>query len=107
MKIVLPGGSGHIGTLLANALHGEGHEVVVRSRRPGRAAWRVVPWDGESLGAWIEELDTTDVVINLAGRSVDCRYTPARRREIMDSRIKSTHVIGEAIGRARKPPATW
>jgi len=107
MKIVLPGGSGHIGELLAKALHSEGHEVVVLSRRPRPAAWRVIPWDGETLGAWIAELDTTDVVINLAGRSVDCRYTAARRREIMDSRIKSTQIVGEAISRARHPPATW
>jgi uncharacterized protein (TIGR01777 family) len=64
-------------------------------------------WDGETLGAWIAELDTTDVVINLAGQSVDCRYTASRRREIMSSRIDSTHIVGEAISRARHPPATW
>jgi uncharacterized protein (TIGR01777 family) len=107
MRIVLPGGSGHLGTLLARAFQADGHEVVVISRKPTPARWRVVGWDGQTLGAWARELDGADVVINLAGRSVNCRYTPVNRRDIMDSRLRSTAVLGNAICAASKPPAVW
>lgn len=107
MKIVIPGGSGQVGTLLARAFVAEGHEVVILSRRARRSAWRVIEWDGESLGDWISGIDGADVVINLAGRSVNCRYTAKNRREIKESRIKSTRVIGEAIAKAARPPAVW
>ena len=107
MKIVIPGGSGHIGTALARFLHQAGHDVVVLSRRPVSSAWRSVEWDGESLGPWVSEIEGADAVINLAGQSVNCRYTPENRRVIMDSRLKSTRVIGDAISRAWKPPSVW
>ena len=107
MKIVLPGGSGQVGTMLARALHGEGHEVVVLSRQPGFVPWRCLPWDGVNLGDWVAELDGADVVINLAGRNVNCRYHARQRREILDSRIKSTHAVGAAIACVRRPPRVW
>src|SRR5260221_10383258 len=66
MKIVIPGGSGQVGTVLARAFHGDGHDVVVLSRRPDVRPWPVVGWDGATLGAWRSELDGADVVINLA-----------------------------------------
>jgi uncharacterized protein (TIGR01777 family) len=66
-----------------------------------------VRWDGATLGPWAAELDGCDAVINLAGRSVNCRYTPANRRLIIDSRVLSTRVVGEAIARAARPPRTW
>jgi len=100
MKIIIPGGSGHVGTILARAFHARGDEVVVLSRRPGSNPWRTVLWDGESLSGWSAEVDGSEVVINLAGQSVNCRYTPANRRVIIDSRVKSTRVVGEAIARA-------
>jgi len=92
---------------LARDFHHEGHEVVVLSRRPQTGAWRFVEWDGATLGAWQREIDGADVVINLAGRSVNCRYTAANRHEILQSRIASTRAIGEAIGRASRPPRVW
>ena len=106
-RIVLPGGSGQVGTVLARHFHGRGHEVVVlaRGRRP--APWRVVPWDGKNLGGWTSELEDADVVINLAGRSVNCRYTPENRREIFDSRIKTTALLGRAISQLARPPRLW
>src|ERR1051326_4343001 len=107
MKIVIPGGSGQIGTILARAFHGDGHEVVVLSRRTDVRPWRVVEWNGAALGAWRAELDGADAVINLAGRSVNCRYNAANRREILESRISSTRVVGEAIARAARPPRVW
>jgi uncharacterized protein len=107
MKIVIPGGSGQVGTILARAFHAGGHEVVVLSRRPEDRPWRVVRWDGAALGTWQREIDGCDVVINLAGRSVNCRYTTANRREILQSRVLSTRVVGQAIAHAVTPPKVW
>ncbi|MCC7374486.1 MAG: TIGR01777 family oxidoreductase [Verrucomicrobiales bacterium] len=107
MKVVIPGGSGQVGTILARALHAEGHDVVVLSRRPQVRPWRVVTWDAEQTGPWCAEIDGSNVVINLAGRSVNCRYGPGNRREILDSRVNSTRVVGEAIARAARPPEVW
>jgi len=104
---VIPGGSGQVGTILASAFHRDGHDVVVLSRRPETRGWRVVGWDGATLGSWQREIDGADVVINLAGRSVNCRYNAANRREIVQSRIASTRAVGEAIGRASRPPRVW
>ena len=75
MKIVMPGGSGQVGTVLARALGADGHEVVVLSRaRAAGALARRSAWDGATVGPWADEVDGSDVVINLAGRSVNCRY---------------------------------
>lgn len=107
MKIVIPGGSGHCGTLLARAFHDRGDEVVVLSRTPRPAPWRTVQWNAKTLGPWREEIDGAQAVINLAGRSVNCRYGAANRREIMESRLDSTRVVGEAINQARQAPRVW
>jgi len=107
MKIVIPGGSGELGTLLARAFRSEGHDVVVLSRRSLPGPWRVVEWDGVNPGAWTAEVDGCDVVINLAGRSVNCRYTAANRREILESRVLSTRAVGRAIAAATQPPGVW
>ncbi|QDU23791.1 TIGR01777 family oxidoreductase [Urbifossiella limnaea] len=107
MKVVIPGGSGQVGTLLARTLVAGGHEVVVLSRAPRPAPWRVVAWDAETVGPWAAELDCADVVVNLAGRSVNCRYGAANRRAILDSRVRSTRAVGDAITRAARPPRVW
>ncbi|MGO1052843.1 TIGR01777 family oxidoreductase [Crossiella sp. CA198] len=110
MRIVLPGGAGHIGEFLGRALVALGHQVVVLSRRPAPAPTPGIEWlhwDGRTLGPWAGRIDGCDAVVNLAGRSVSCRYTAANLREMMDSRVHSTRVIGEAIARADRPPATW
>ncbi|HKY21688.1 MAG TPA: TIGR01777 family oxidoreductase [Vicinamibacterales bacterium] len=107
MKIVIPGGSGQVGTVLARAFHRDGHQVVILSRRPGIQPWRTVAWDGATLGSWRSEIDGCDVVINLAGRSVNCRYNDANRREILQSRVLSTRVVGQAIAHAARQPRVW
>jgi len=107
MKVVIPGGSGQVGTVLGRAFQRDGHEVVVLSRRADARPWRVVAWDGETPGDWVREIDGCDVVINLAGRSVNCRYTPANRKAILDSRVLSTQAVGDAIARAPRPPRVW
>ncbi|MFC4056504.1 TIGR01777 family oxidoreductase [Actinomadura syzygii] len=106
MKVVIPGGTGQVGTVLRRALGGAGHEVVVLTRNP--RGDREVRWDGETLGPWADEvIDGSDVVVNLAGRSVSCRYTPANLQEMMDSRVRSAEVVGEAIAGAKRPPRVW
>ncbi|MFI1960125.1 TIGR01777 family oxidoreductase [Streptomyces althioticus] len=105
MKIVLPGGTGQVGTVLDRALSAAGHEVVVLTRRPRHP--RDLAWDGVTLGPWAEAVDGADVVINLAGRSVSCRYTPENLRAMMDSRVDSARVVGEAVASARRPPKVW
>jgi len=107
MKIVIPGGSGQVGTVLARAFHRDGHDVVVLSRRPDVRPWRVVAWDGATLGNWQREIDGSDVVINLTGRSVNCRYTARNRKEILQSRVVSTRVVGQAIAQAARMPRVW
>src|SRR4051794_34545341 len=84
MKIVIPGGTGQVGMVLARALGAAGHEVVLLSRAAGEGTPRRVLWDGRTLGPWTAEMEGADAVINLAGRSVNCRYTPENRREIID-----------------------
>lgn len=107
MKIVIPGGSGNVGTVLARAFHKSGHEVVVLSRTPRNAPWRLIEWDGETLGKWAEEFEAADAIVNLAGQSVNCRYTAQNRRIITESRLKSTRVVGNAIAQAWTPPRVW
>lgn len=106
LRIVIPGGSGQVGSLLARAFRADGHEVVVISRNP-RTPGPAVVWDGKTMGAWANEIDGADVVINLAGHTVDCRYNSNNRDQMMNSRIDSTRLIGEAIRLARRPPRIW
>ena len=107
--VVIPGGSGYLGRLLTQHWAGRGYRVVVLSRRGGEDHGRVLhlPWDGERLGPWARELEGAEAVLNMAGRSVNCRYHARNRREIYDSRLRSTRVLGEAIAACARPPRTW
>lgn len=107
LRIVIPGGSGHLGRLLARHFHDQGHTVTILSRDPRPASWRVIGWNGRTSGDWGREIDGADIVINLAGRSVNCRYTRSNRRQILESRILSTKAIGRAIAQSSRPPAIW
>lgn len=108
-KIILAAGSGFLGQALARHFKALGWEVVVFTRqssgRDGPA--REVQWDGETLGGWTRELEGAAAVVNLAGRSVNCRYTAANRRVIMDSRVKPTMALGQAIAQCSAPPRVW
>jgi uncharacterized protein len=110
MKVVIPGGSGQVGTILARHFDARRDEVVVLSRDALKftgVPWRVAPWDGRTLDTWARELDEADVIINLAGRSVNCRYTPANRGAILDSRVDSVRVLGQALAKAKPKLRTW
>lgn len=107
LRIVIPGGSGQVGTLLSRHFHAAGHEVIVLSRHAFGAPWKVITWDGRTRGAWSETLEGCDVCVNLAGRSVNCRYTAPNSREIYESRINATRILGEAIATLSSPPRVW
>lgn len=93
LRIVIPGGSGQVGKILARHFHSSGHAVTVLSRKT--ASWNM------------REIDGADIVINLAGRNVNCRYNETNRREILESRTKTTSLIGQAISDASRPPRLW
>lgn len=105
MKVVLAGGTGQVGAVLERAMTAAGHDVVVLTRNPVRE--HHVGWDGRTSGSWTAEIDGSDVVVNLAGRSVSCRYTEANLRDMMDSRVQSAEAVGAAIAASAKPPALW
>ena len=107
VKIVIPGGNGQVGALLARSFQADGHEVVMLGRSQASGQVRGVIWDAKTLGDWVQELENADVVINLAGRNVNCRYSPENRNEILSSRIDSTRVLGQAIQSISKPPRVW
>lgn len=107
MKIVIPGGTGQVGQILARHFHANGHAVTVLSRSVHQAPWRVITWDGLTPGAWVAQLEHSDVCINLAGRSVDCRYNSSNRRAIFDSRVKSTQLLNQVIASLDHPPTVW
>lgn len=96
-----------MGHLLARHFHSLGHQITVISRNPAAAPWRVVRWNAKTPGAWVADLENADACINLAGRSVNCRYTSANRRAIFNSRVESTSVLREAIAAMAHPPRVW
>jgi uncharacterized protein (TIGR01777 family) len=106
MKIVISGGTGQLGHYLSRRFRANGHQVVILSR-DRRADPEAVQWDGRTVGSWAEQIDGSDVVINLAGRSVNCRYTDANLHAMMASRVDSTRAVGLAIERATRPPKVW
>jgi uncharacterized protein len=118
MKIILPGGTGQIGHILLRAFTRAGHTCVVLTRDPVRStaelarlgllgSARAVAWDARTLGSWTAEFEGAGAVVNLAGRSVNCRYTEANLDRMLRSRTDSTRVIGEAIATAHNPPRVW
>lgn len=108
-KIVIAGGTGYLGQLIAESLHQDNWDVVLlsRSSNPGHKIGRSVYWDAKSVGKWSLELEDAQVLLNLTGRSIDCRHNAANREEILNSRLHSTRVLGEAVSTAQSPPPCW
>ncbi len=104
-RLLIAGGTGFLGQSLEAYFQQRGDQVTILTRNPRADNHR--RWNGESLGAWTAEIEEADVVINLTGKSVDCRYTEANRAEILRSRVASTQVLGQAIAAADRPPAVW
>lgn len=105
MKIILAGGSGFIGRFLEKRFTQDGHTINVLTRNPKLK--NDIYWDGETAGEWTEQLDGADVLINMAGRSVDCRYTESNKKKIYDSRLKSTAILREVVSQCDNPPKVW
>ena len=109
-KIVIPGGAGYLGKALTAYFAALGYEIVILSRQAQNSSQkniRFVAWDGETLGAWQQEFEGAAAIINLAGRTVNCRYNEINKKEIYDSRLKSTKVVGEAIAKCSSLPKVW
>lgn len=108
-KIVIAGGSGFLGKSLAHHLSSKGYKVVIVSRNcpAEQGPWIHKEWDGINEGNWCEELESACAVINLAGRSVDCRKTPKNRKEILDSRVNSVKALGKAFEKLSSVPRAW
>lgn len=107
--VVIFGANGFLGRYLSRYFSRHGREVVAVARR--RDGWSgdgmFLEWDGRSQGPWSFALEGAEAVINLAGRSVNCRYNAANRREIVGSRVDSTRAVAEAVAGCRVPPAVW
>ena len=108
-RLVIPGGSGFLGLELARFFSEKGWEVSIlsRNKKADQGAIKFFQWDGKTLGDWVKQIDGADVLINMAGRTVNCRYNEKNKKQILDSRIDSTRVLGQAIANAAKPPSVW
>jgi len=105
MKIIIAGGSGFLGNALENFFSERQNEVIVLSRNPKKK--NDIFWDARNIGEWANELNNADVLINMTGKSVDCRYNEKNKKEILESRINSTKVLQEAVDNCQNPPKTW
>lgn len=106
--IIIAGGAGFLGQALAQYWASRFHILILtRKARPAAGNVRYGVWDGRTLGPWAAELEGAHALVNLAGKSVDCRYTEANRREILQSRVEATRVLGEAVSRCVNPPRVW
>lgn len=108
-RIVIAGGSGFIGTALALEWVGRGDHVIVLTRRARQRndGVREVVWDGEHAGDWMHFLDGADAVVNLTGKSINCRHTPENLREIISSRVNSVNALAAALAQVKTPPRVW
>jgi uncharacterized protein len=108
-RIILAGGTGFLGKALAQKFIALDCEVIVLTRSPRERSdgAKEIAWDAKSLGDWTKLIDGAEVVINLVGKSVDCRYTEANRKIIIASRVDSTRILGKAIAQCKQPPHIW
>ncbi|MCX8496875.1 MAG: DUF1731 domain-containing protein [Akkermansiaceae bacterium] len=107
--VVIFGANGFLGRYLTRHCARTGKEVVAigRTQEGWSGDGTFLQWDGQTLGPWALALEGAEAIINLAGRSVNCRYTAANRREILESRVKSTQVIGRAVAGCKVAPKAW
>ena len=108
-KIILAGGNGYLGTLLAEYYKPLTVEIIILSRHPKAADdnVRTLVWDGKAEGDWVNELEGADLLINLCGKNVNCRYNLKNKQEILDSRINPTRLLGEVVAKLKNPPKLW
>src|SRR4051812_5305811 len=108
MKVVIAGGSGFIGTALSREFVGQGHDVVILTRRPDPTVLpKEVQWDGQTAGGWKDELEGATAVINLSGVPITKHWSEENKLAILQSRLDSTAAIGAAILSCSQPPKVW
>ena len=105
MKIIIAAGTGFLGKNLEQYFHNKNYEVKILTRNPKRK--NEIFWDAKTPGIWKNQLENTDVLINLTGKSVDCRYNEQNKKEIYNSRINSTRILQHAIDECKNPPKIW
>ena len=108
-RLVVAGGTGFLGEVICDQLAGQFDEVFVLTRyaHPRRGKIQFLEWDGRHTGPWMKSIDGCDLLVNMAGRSVNCRYTEENKKEILESRVNSTMILGAAVIMANNPPAVW
>lgn len=108
-KIILAGGSGYLGMVLSKHFSPQANEVIIFTRNPKPADGNIkqVYWNGSTIGEWAQQLEDSDVLINLTGKSVNCRYTEENKAEIFSSRLKATWILGEALKQTKNKPKVW
>jgi len=108
-KIVLAGGNGYLGTVLASHFKLLADEIIILARKaaPADGNVKTVVWDGKTEGDWVEELNGADLLVNLCGKSVNCRYTDKNKQEIFDSRLLPTALLNKVVARMENPPRVW
>ncbi|MET3046153.1 NAD-dependent epimerase/dehydratase family protein, partial [Flavobacterium covae] len=108
-KLVIAAGTGFLGNVIIDYFQQKCTEIIVLTRGKSRQEnnIRYVHWNAKSLGGWEIELENADVLINMAGKSVDCRYNKENKKEILLSRIKSTKILNEAVLQCQNPPKHW
>ena len=108
-KLILAGGTGFLGRAIIDRFSAGCDQIIVLTRGAERTEKNVsyLRWDGKTVGKWFAEIDGADVLINLTGKSVDCRYNEKNKAEILSSRIDAAKVLGEAVAKAARPPKLW
>jgi uncharacterized protein (TIGR01777 family) len=108
-KVVLAGGNGYLGTVLAHYYQALAHDVVILSRKPAAPKGNIttIMWDGKTKGEWAKVLENADLLINLCGKNVNCRYTPQNKQEIINSRLVPTSLLGKVVAGLNHPPKLW
>ncbi|MEO9967445.1 MAG: TIGR01777 family oxidoreductase [Reichenbachiella sp.] len=108
-KIIIAGGTGFLGQCLASHFTKQGHQVIILTRRTSARHndIKYIQWDGTHLGTWCQSLDGAEMLINLAGKSVDCRYTESNKKKIYSSRLGATSILSQAILGLDRPPKLW
>ncbi len=109
-KIILAGGTGNLGQLLATEFNEHGYQVILLTRNKELKStdkYLSVYWDGLQLGKWTTYLENADAVINLSGKSIQCRYTEKNKKLLIDSRIEPTYILGKAIQMSKQAPRLW
>ncbi len=108
-KLIIAAGTGFLGQVLVNHFKDKFEEIVILTRGKSEIKdnVRYVKWNAKTFSGWEKELENTDVLLNLAGKSVDCRYTEENKKEILDSRLESTRILNLAILQCQNPPKHW